>query len=120
MITYEWNCKTVDCYVEQAGDADVVYNVHWIVTGTSDEVDPEGNPYSATNIGTQTLNTDDITDFIPFDEVTNEQVVIWTQAAMGEEQVDSIEANIATSIDLLINPTTVTLTVGDPVPPEGE
>ena len=38
MVNYNWNCKTVDCYVEQAGDADVVYNVHWIVTGTSDEV----------------------------------------------------------------------------------
>ena len=112
METYNWNCKTVDCYIEQEGDADVVYNVHWIVTGISDTLDPEGNPYSATNIGTQTLNTDDITDFIPFDEVTNDQIVTWTQAAMGEEQVASIEANIASTINLLINPTTITLTVG--------
>ena len=112
METYNWNCKTVDCYIEQEGDADVVYNVHWIVTGISDTLDPEENPYSATNIGTQTLNTDDITDFIPFDEVTNDQIVTWTQAAMGEEQVASIEANIASTINLLINPTTITLTVG--------
>ena len=120
MVNYDWNCKTVDCYIEQDGDADVVYNVHWIVTGTSDQVDPKGNPYSATNIGTQVLNTDDITNFIPFDEVTNAEVVDWTKTAMGGMQVTSIEANIATSINLLINPTTVTLTVGEPVPPEGE
>ena len=113
MVNYDWNCKTVDCYIEEEGDADVVYNVHWIVTGTSSEVDSEGNPYLATNIGTQVLNTDDITDFIPFDDVTNAEVVAWTQTAMGEEQVTSIEANIAASIDLLINPTTITLTVGE-------
>jgi len=111
MINYYWNCKTVDCYIEEAGDADVVYNVHWIVTGTSSEVDPEGNPYSARVIGMQPLNIDDITDFIPFVDLTNEQIVIWTQTAMGVEQVTSIEANITSQINLLINPVLVTLTV---------
>ena len=38
MTTYNWNCKTVDCYPEQDNEADVVYNVHWIVTGTSDDL----------------------------------------------------------------------------------
>ena len=36
MTTYNWNCKTVDCYPEQDNEADVVYNVHWILTGVSD------------------------------------------------------------------------------------
>ena len=120
MITYDWNCKTVDAYVEQDNEADVVYNVHWIVTGTSDEVDPNSPEtfYQATNIGTQTLDTSEIINFIPFDEVTNEEVVAWTQAAMGVEQVTQIEAGIASQIESLIHPTTITLTVGEPVPPE--
>ena len=118
MVTYNWNCRTVDAYVEQDNEADVVYNVHWIVTGTSDEVDPNGNAYSATNIGTQSLDTSEIPNFIPFDEVTNEEVVAWTQAAMGEEQVTAIETSIASQIESKIHPTTVTLTVGEPVPPE--
>ncbi len=116
MITYNWNCKTVDAYVEEAGNDDVVYNVHWIVTGESDQLDPDGNAYSATNIGTQTLDTSDVTDFIPFEDLTNEQVVTWTKGAMGEEQVASIEASIQSQIDSLITPTTVTLTIGEPVP----
>ena len=116
MITYSWNCKTVDAFVEQEGKEDVVYNVHWIVTGISDTLDPQGNPYSATNIGTQTIDTSDITDFIPFDQVTNEEVVAWTKGAMGEEQVASIEASIESHINSLITPTTVTLTIGEPVP----
>jgi hypothetical protein len=117
MITYNWNCKTVDAYVEEAGNDDVVYNVHWIVTGISDQVDSEGNPYSATNIGTQVLNIDDITNFIPFDELTNDEVVAWTQATMGAEQVTAIETNIANAINLEINPVSITLTIGEPVPP---
>jgi len=117
MVTYNWNCRTVDAYVEQNAEADVVYNVHWVVTGTSDELDPQDNPYSATSIGTQVLDTSEITNFIPFDEVTNEEVVAWTQTAMGEDQVTAIEAGIASQIESLIHPTTVTLTVGEPVPP---
>jgi len=119
MITYDWNCKTVDAYVEQDNEADVVYNVHWIVTGTSDEVDPNSPEtfYQSTSIGTQTLDTSEITNFIPFDEVTNAEVVAWTQEAMGAEQVTQIEAGIASQIESLIHPTTITLTVGEPVPP---
>ena len=117
MTTYDWNCKTVDCYPEQNNEADVVYNVHWIVTGVSDQVDPQGSPYSAANIGTQTLDTSQITNFIPFDQLTNDEVVAWTKGAMGDEQVASIEASIQSQIDSLITPTSVTLTIGDPVPP---
>jgi len=114
MITYNWNCKTVDAYVETGGNDDVVYNVHWIVTGTTTEGDEE---YSSTNIGTQALNIDDITNFIPFDELTNDEVVAWTQGAMGAEQVAAIEASISNAIDLEINPVSITLTIGEPVPP---
>jgi len=110
MTNYDWNCKTVDAYPQDGDYTDVVYNVHWIVTGTSDS---EGVTYSATSIGTQVLDTSEITDFIPFDELTNEQAVSWTKSAMGEEQVDSIENGIQSEIDNLINPKSVTLTIGE-------
>jgi hypothetical protein len=111
--TYNWNCKTVDVHPTEADHTDVVYNVHWIVTGVSDELDPEGNAYESTSIGTQTVPLDPESQFIPFDELTNEIVVEWTKEAMGEEQVTSIEAGIQQAIDLEINPTSVTMTIGD-------
>ena len=117
MTTFNWNCKTVDVYPTDENYADVVYNVHCIVTGTSDQLDPQDNPYTATSIGTQTLNTSDITDFIPFEDLTNEEVVAWTQGAMGEEQVTQIETNIDAQIENLITPTSLTLTIGEPIPP---
>jgi len=114
MITYDWNCKTVDAYIEKEGNADVVYNVHWRVTGISDQLDPEGNNYSATNIGTQSLDVSEITNFIPWDEVTEAEVEEWTKAAMGEELVLSIETNVAASLEQVIKPTSITLTIGEP------
>ena len=102
MITYDWNCKTVDVVLQKEGLTDVVYNVHWIVTGTSDT-------YSSTSIGTQTVTLDESTPFIPFADLTNDIVVGWTKAAMGEEQVASIESGIADAIEKEINPVTATM-----------
>lgn len=116
MINYDWNCRTVDARPLEDGEVDVVYNVHWRVTGTSDELNPEGNAYSASNIGTQVVTWNPEGTFIPFEDLTNEIVVEWTQTAMGEEQVANIEASIANQIESLIHPTSVTLTIGEPVP----
>jgi len=112
MTTFEWNCKTVDVHPTEGEYTDVVYNVHWIVTGTSDQVDPEGNAYTSTSIGTQMLDTSTITDFIPFADLTNAEVVQWTKDTMGTEQVDQIEAGIESSINEEINPTSITMTIG--------
>ena len=111
MITYDWNCKTVDVHPQEAGEIDVVYNVHWIVKGTSDQLDTEGNHYSTTSIGTQVVPLDESTPFVPFSDLTNDIVVGWTKDAMGEEQVQAIETSIASQIEELINPTSVTMTI---------
>lgn len=106
MITYNWNCKTVDVHPQEKGKTDVVYNVHWIVTGVD-----EG--YSATNIGTQVVLLSEGSTFMPFKDLTNEIVVGWTKEAMGEDQVDQIETSIASQIEDQKNPVSVTMTIGE-------
>ena len=106
MITYDWNCKTVDVHPQEEGETDVVYNVHWIVTGVDGD-------YSATNIGTQVVPLSEGGTFIPFEDLTNDVVVEWTKEAMGEEQVTQIEAGVASEIEGKINPTSVTMTIGE-------
>ena len=106
MITYDWNCKTVDVHPQEDEQTDVVYNVHWIVTGTDGD-------YSSNAIGTQIVPLSEGGAFIPFEDLTNEIVVEWTKEAMGEETVASIEASIASQIESLINPTSVTMTIGE-------
>ena len=116
--TYDWNCKTVDCYPTDGEYTDVVYNVHWIVTGISDQKDPDDNSYTATSIGTQAISTSDLSGFTPFDDLTNADAVAWTKSAMGAEQVTALETNLDSQIALEITPTSVTLTIGEPVPAE--
>ncbi len=111
MITYDWNCKTVDVHPQAEGETNVVYNVHWIVTGTSDQLDLQGNAYSATSIGTQTVTVNPETPFIPFEDLTNEIVVEWTKEAIGEEQVQAIEDSLKAQIAELENPTSLTMTI---------
>lgn len=111
MNTYTWDCRTVDAYpthTDENGttESQVVYNVHWRVTGT-DETN------SATVIGTQTLETADLSGFTAFDSVTHEDMVAWTKAAMGEEAVVGIEANLDTTLSELATPTSVTLHIED-------
>lgn len=105
-MTYDWNCKTVDVHPQAEGETNVVYNVHWVVTGTEED-------YSATSIGTQVVPLNPEADFIPFEDLTNEIVVGWTKDAMGEEKVQTIEDGIANEIIELANPTSVTMTIED-------
>jgi len=113
MNTYTWNCRTVDAYpthTDENGvtESQVVYNVHWRVTG-SDETN------SATVIGTQTLETADLSGFTSFDSVSHEDMIAWTKAAMGAERVTEIEASLDTQLAELAAPSSVTLTIADPV-----
>jgi hypothetical protein len=108
MINYEWNCKTVDVYPQDGEYTDVVYNVHYYVLGEDSET-----AYQSNLIGTQILNVSDITDFKPFNELTNEDVVAWCKVAMGEEQVAQIEDTIAAAIEDQVNPTSVTMVIED-------
>jgi len=111
MTTINWDCKTVDVYPAEGEYTDVVYNVHWIVTGVSDQVDPEGNPYTGRIIGTQVIDTSTITNFIPFADLTNEITTGWVKDAMGAERVADIEAGVEGQINQEINPISITMTI---------
>ena len=100
-----WNCKTIDVYThEHNGHEQVIYNVHW-------RVEKEDGDYSASSYGTQSLNTEDIQDFKPFDEVTSEMVESWVKDAIGEETVTALEESLDQQIEDQKNPTSETITL---------
>jgi len=99
--TYTWDCKTVDTYPTHSEQTDVVYNVHWKVTGFD-------GTNETTHIGTQTLETEDLSSFTAFDEVTHANVVEWTKAALGEERVNEIQDSLDASLLEILTPTSVT------------
>jgi hypothetical protein len=111
--TYTWDCRTVDTYPSHTDEqdpsnteSDVVYNVHWRVTGTDET-------HSATSIGTQTLETADLSGFTAFDSVTHEDMITWTKAALGAERVTELEDSLDSQIAELAAPTSVTRVIED-------
>ena len=104
-ISYNWDVSTVDVYPTDEGQTDVIYNVHWQLNATDTQVDAEGNPYTASVYGTQSLDTSDLSDFIDFDSVTSAEVQGWVESAMGAEQVQSLKDNLDANIAGQINPT---------------
>ena len=110
--TYTWDCKTVDVYPTHDSHADVVYNVHWRLNAESDQQDADGNNYSASVYGTHSVNADDIANFIPFADLTNEIVTGWVTAGLGDDEVANLKSGLDSNIDNQINPTSVTKTIG--------
>jgi hypothetical protein len=105
-MTYTWNNKTVDTYPDLDGNADVIFNVHWRLTGE----DADGNVGST--YGTIALDTSDLTDFTAFADITEDMINGWVEAAMGEEEVQAKKDAIDAQIAELVNPTLVTKTIG--------
>lgn len=83
--------------METTLEIDVVHNVHWELTATDGE--HTGRVY-----GSQTIDTTEGEGFTPFADLTEAQVIGWVKAALGEEQVASLEANVAAQIEAQINP----------------
>jgi hypothetical protein len=118
-VSYLWNCTRVDVYPVEDENPDVVYNVHWNLLGASNEdLMPNGQPYQASTVGTQMLDTSTITEFIPFEDLTDEIVTDWVITAMGSEAVEALELGIFNMIEEQISPTSISLIIGQPIPTE--
>ena len=53
----------------------------------------------------------------PFESLTNVVVTDWVIAAMGPEAVEALELSIFNMIEEQVNPTSISLIIGQPIPP---
>jgi len=100
-ITNTWAVVQMDAYPEYDGETDVVFNVHWTLSATD-------GTYNGSVYGTQIVSLDPAAPFTPYADLTEAQVIGWVQDAMGTEQVDAYEANVAQQIADQANPPVVT------------
>ena len=121
-INYTWNVATVDTKPSVTDEnaiteTDVIYNVHWRLTGTDDTntyEDENGDDvnYTADVYGTQSLDISDLGSFTAFDDVTASDVEGWVTTAMGTDEVQSLKDAVAAKITEAITPTSETKTIG--------
>jgi hypothetical protein len=96
-FTYNWNFNPLESYPTASGQTDVVFQVHWqakVTTGS----------YEANTIGTQPVNYNSESVFIPFNELTFDIVYGWVTSSMGEERYNSIITSLTQQIENQINP----------------
>ena len=112
-INYAWDVSTVDTYPTKDSNADVVYNVHWRLTATDDaNNDADGNPQTAEVYGSQGLDTDSISSFTAFADLTSSDVQGWVEAALTADKVTELKEGLDAQIAEKITPTSVTKTIG--------
>lgn len=99
-VVNTWSVVQLDAYPEVDGKTDVVFNVHWTLTATD-------GTYSGNVYGSQSVTLDPSAPFVPYASLTEAQVIGWVKDALGEEQVASLEANVAEQIANQINPPVV-------------
>ena len=100
-ITYTWDIVQLDAYPIKNVLANCVFAAHWTLSGTDGTY--IGSVYGSSNI---ILNQNGY--YIPYEDLTKDQVVSWVKNALGEEEVTKYETNIEKKIADQVNPPVVT------------
>lgn len=96
-IVYTWNFPQFDVAKSEDGLTDVVKTIHWRYQG-------QDGIYSAEAYGTVGLGAPNPTDFIPYDQITEQ----WTiDAVSAQVDVPQMQANFAGQIEKQKNPPVV-------------
>lgn len=91
MTTKTWTITQLSVYPQSEGEADVVCSAAWNVSGT------EGN-YSGSLNGSTAFKLDPAAPFIPYDQLTQEQVLSWVFESLGAEGKATAEADVDAQI----------------------
>ncbi|CAB4122654.1 hypothetical protein UFOVP37_40 [uncultured Caudovirales phage] len=97
--TITWTVTAMDAYPSDAGQTDVVFNVHWTCSGVQDTYN--ASVYSTCSVPAPTGGS-----FTPYSQLTQSQVLGWVWAN-GVDQT-ATEAAVQQQIDNQINPPVVT------------
>ena len=101
--TYTWTISALDCIPDVNGKLNYVVVSHWRCEGT------DGNGHTGQSYATVSFPVNpDKTDYINFVNLTEAEVIQWTQDALGAEQVAAIYDSIDQQIENQINPPIIT------------
>jgi hypothetical protein len=103
-VTYNWIVERMDCFPQMQDQTNVVFTVFW-------RLDATDGTHTTSAFGSQAIPYADLTGFIPYANLTQDQVIGWVQSAMYPGRVTELQANLATAIENLVNPPVVTPTL---------
>jgi len=98
-----WSVASLDSTKTVGSLSDVVTTVHW--TASDSETVGE-NTYTGSSYGSVALADADASSFTAYGSITESDAVAWAKAALGADEVTSIETAIAAQITEAKTPTT--------------
>jgi len=111
-ISYTWDCRTVETFPTRSDaqspsniEIDVIHQVHWNLIGTETR---DGVEYSDNYIGTTTIDVTDLSEFTPFDSITNNDITAWVTGSISGAQLDQYKNAIKSKIDIQHTPVSIT------------
>lgn len=96
MTNYTWNVTQLYTQTIE-GNTDYVVIANYNTTGVDGE-------YTFTLGGSSQFSTEDVTTFIPYEDLTEAIVIGWIKESLGENGIISVEACIQGQIESQINP----------------
>ena len=98
--TYNWKINALDAKIQEGDNSDVIYTVHWSYIAQD-----ESGEHTVSSIGTMGVEYDP-DNFIPYADLTKDDVVAWLEAGLD---VEAMKSNLDNQIELEINPVDETL-----------
>jgi hypothetical protein len=98
--TYSWNFPAFDVTKQQGDYTDVVYTIHWRLSGVDQTTSHSVELYGLQPV---TPYNPDSGSFIPYDQLTKETVTDWVIDSMGEKYGE-LTSSINNRIDAMIAP----------------
>ena len=98
-----WDVASLDATKTVGSLSDVITTVHW-TAGDSETV--SGVEHTASRYGSVGLAAADSGSFTAYASVTKENAIAWAKAALGSDEITSIETSIAAQIERSKTPIT--------------
>jgi hypothetical protein len=98
-----WYIQQLDCVPQDGNLTDFVVVVHWIryAKETINNIEYSANIYS-----TQSFSTSDVTNFVPYEQLTYDIVCGWLNDTID---VEALDLNLDQQIETQVNPPIVVL-----------
>ena len=101
--TYSWQFPRLDVYPTYQTLADAVFQVHWIMYAD------DGLGHSAKAYGVEHCGPIDPIEFIPYADLTEEEVRGWVETQLGTDGINAIKVYLDQKISEIISPTEVSM-----------
>jgi hypothetical protein len=101
--TYQTAFNNLQSYPTYQGQENCVFSIKWVISGT------DGNGHNAAAYGTTEIPYDPDDSYIPYEQLTFDDVMEWYNKYTSADTISEAQAAIDAEIALQVTPKTQTL-----------